>query len=252
VIRSRSNSLLKRVGAVVSGKERGLCLLEGDRLVDDAIEAGWELDVVLVSEDREERARALEALGCEVRRVEYEHLARVSELGTSPGILSLARAPAVRGLEGLDPATAQRVLVVAGIADPGNLGALARSAEAAGFLALVVVAGGARPFGPKALRGSMGSLLRLRVHEADDFSSLGEHLGCAGYRQIAATTRGGSDWRAFDWAGPLALWVSGETGDTLDEIRGLERVSIPMAGGIDSLNVTVAASLLLFAAGGAP
>lgn len=252
MIRSRSNSLLKRVGAVASGKERGLCLLEGDRLVDDALEARWELEVVLVAEEREERAQTLERAGLEVRRVEREHLARVSELETSPGILALARAPVARDLAGLEPSAAPRVLVVAGIADPGNLGALSRSAEASGFGELVVVAGGARPFGSKALRGSMGSLLRLRVHEAREASAVGEHLARAGYRQVAAATRGGTDWRAFDWSSPIALWVGGEAGDAPLDVPGLERVSIPMAGQVESLNVTVATSLLLFAAGGAP
>lgn len=252
VIRSRSNALLKRVGSVLGGKDRLSCLLEGDRLIDDALAAGWRVEVVLVSERREERARSLESAGLEVRRVQHEHISRVSGLESSPGILALAEMPAVRELAGLEPTSAPRVLVVAGVADPGNLGALARSAEAAGFLDVVVVAGGARPFGPKALRGSMGSLLRLRVREVAEAAPLSEHLGRAGYRQVSPATRGGANWRTFDWSGPLALWATGETGLAPCVQRELESVTIPMAGRVESLNITVATSLLLFAAGGAP
>jgi len=66
---------------------------------------------------------------------------------------------------------------------------------------------------------------------------------------VGAATRGGRTWRDADWSGPVALWVSGETGEESEALAGLERVTIPMAGGVESLNVTVAASLLLFAAG---
>lgn len=251
VIRSRTNALLRRVGALAAGKARDAVLLEGDRLVDDALRAGWCPEVVLVTESRGERAEELARSGVPVRLVEDGLLDRVSALETSPGILALVARPEVAGVDALSPASAPRVLVVAGLADPGNLGALARSAEAAGFAALVVARGGARPFGAKALRGSMGSLLRLPVHEGGEAGEIAAALAGAGYRQVAAATRGGEDWRSFDWSRPLALWVGGETGLDPEVMTGFEGVTIPMRGEVESLNVTVATSLLLFAAGGA-
>jgi len=251
VIRSRGNALLKRVGAVAAHKERDVLLLEGDRLIEDALSAGLELEVVLVAESREALASALRERGAPVRLVEDVLLARVSALETSPGSLALAPRPARRPLQDLRPDTSPRVLVVAGLSDPGNLGALARSAEAAGFGSLVVAPGGARPFSPKALRGSMGSALRLEVHTGAEVPAIAEHLASTGYRQVAAATRGGGDWRAFDWSAPLALWVGGETGLDPAVVETFERVTIPMQGGVESLNITVATSLLLFQAGGA-
>jgi TrmH family RNA methyltransferase len=251
VIRSRTNALLRRVGALVAGKARDAVLLEGDRLVEDALSAGWRPEVVLVAESRESRARELAGRGLPVRLVADGLLDRVSALETSPGVLAIAPRPEPPPLEALVAARAPRVLVVAGLADPGNLGALARSAEAAGFRALVVARGGARPFGAKALRGSMGSLLRLAVHEAGGAEEIADALAAGGYRQVAAATRGGTDWRSFDWSGPLALWVGGETGIDPEVMGGFEPVTIPMQGQVESLNVTVATSLLLFAAGGA-
>ncbi len=251
VIRSRGNALLKRVGAVVARRSRDVLLLEGDRLIDDALTAGLELEVVLVAESREALAGALRERGAPVRLVEDTLLERVSALETSPGSLALAQRPARRTLTELGPETGPRVLVVAGLADPGNLGALARSAEAAGFGALVVAPGGARPFSPKALRGSMGSALRLEVHTGNEVPEIAQHLASAGYRQVAAATRGGADWRAFDWSAPLALWVGGETGLDPAIVATFERVTIPMHGAVESLNITVATSLLLFQAGSA-
>ncbi len=250
VIRSRSNALLKRAGAAVSGKTPGVMVLEGDRLVDDAVAAGYGLEVVLVSAQREDRARELEAADLEVRRVEHELLARISSLETSPGVMALAVCPDGSELSALGPAEHPRTLVVAGLQDPGNLGALARTAEAAGFTALVTVRGGARCFGPKALRGSMGSLLRLAIWEVDSAEEIAGHLESHGVRQVCAVTRGGTDWRAFSWSPPLAIWVTGETGTSPAIMTDFEGVSIPMAGAVESLNVTVATSLLLFAAGG--
>lgn len=249
VIRSRTNALLRRVGALVAGKARDAVLLEGDRLVEDALSAGWRPEVVLVAESRESRAGELADRGFPVRLVADGLLDRVSSLETSPGVLAIAPRPGSPPLTALVAARAPRVLVVAGLADPGNLGALARSAEAAGFGALVVARGGARPFGAKALRGSMGSLLRLAVHEAGSAEEIAASLAAGGYRQVAAATRGGTDWRSVDWSGPLALWVGGETGLDPEVMGGFEPVTIPMQGQVESLNVTVATSLLLFAAG---
>lgn len=246
VIRSRSNPLLKRVGAALAGKLEDTLVLEGERLVRDAVRAGCELELLLLSEGRE--VSGLEGHAAQVRRVEDTLLDRVSALASSPGILALCGTPSTRSLARLEVDPRTLLLVVAGIADPGNLGALARSAEAAGCAALVVLPGGASPWNEKALRGSMGSLLRLPVVLADSVEAVLGRFEELGIRQITAATRGGRDLRRFDWSGPLALWIGSETRHLPAACAGLEGVSIPMAGAAESLNVTVAASVLLFAA----
>jgi len=245
VIRSKANQELKRVGAALAGRERDLLVLEGDRLVDEARTAGLVLELVLVSEAREERAVELERAGLPVRRVDPALMDRVSALVTSPGVLALGR----RTDEGtaLELAPDALVLVVAGVADPGNLGALARSAEAAGASALCVLDGGASPWNPKALRGSAGSLLRLAVRRFPDVAACTAALG--GTRHVRAATRGAVPLADFDWSGPVAIWVGSETGELPAACDPFEGVSIPMRGRVESLNVTVAASLLLYASG---
>jgi TrmH family RNA methyltransferase len=247
VIRSRANADLKRVGAVREGRSPGLLLLEGERLVEEALERGLELELLLVGEGRLTLAARFEARGQRVRLIADELLDRASALTTSPGILALCAVPDAPDPSTLAPGARSLVLVEAGVSDPGNLGALARSAEAAGASALVVVAGGASPWSDKALRGSMGSLLRLPVHR---FESADEVVAAlARHRHVRAATRNGQPAFDFDWSGPIALWVGSEAGALPEVCEPFERVTIPMAGGVESLNVTVAASLLLFAAG---
>ena len=260
VIRSSSNPRLKHARAVGAGRERGLVLLEGQRLVEDAIIAGWSLEEVLVAEERSGLAEELGAVlaggdrtPARLSRVEGELLARVSPMKGAPAVLAVAHEPLPRPLAGFRADAGALLLVAAGIQDPGNLGAIARAAEAAGATGLVVAGQGASPFGSKALRGSMGSLLRLGVALEPDAGQCARSLRTAGWRQVLARTRGAEPFGCFDWRGPLALWLAAESGalppEVVPEARDFEGVSIPMAGPVESLNVATAAAVLAFAAG---
>jgi len=246
-IRSASNALVKRVRAAAAGRTPGTILLEGERLLDEARRQALELELVLVTEGRAELADNLARAGLAVRTVANELFERLGSLRTPPGVLALAPAP---GLHELAEIARGEVLVcvAADVQDPGNLGALARTAEAAGAAALIVCGAGCRPWSPKALRGSMGSLLRLPLVIAAEAAPLAEELAARGFRQVTARTRAGHDYESFDWNGPLALWLLGETGRADPALARLEGVSIPMAGHVESLNVTAAAAILLFAA----
>ncbi|WP_419191926.1 TrmH family RNA methyltransferase [Engelhardtia mirabilis] len=240
-IRSRSNPAIKRSREVRAGKVPDRVLLEGERLVADAVASGLELELILVAEDYTP-APALAAHPA-LRRATTEVIEAASDLRTPPGVLAIAQAPRLRPVAELTVDASTLVVVVAGIADPGNLGACARVAEAAGASALGFCGAGASPTGSKALRGSMGSLLRLPLLQVTS----PDELAGRGLRQVRAATRGGQDYRSYDWRGPVALWLSGETGEwSLD--GDFDLVSIPMAGAVESLNVMAAATLLAFAA----
>ncbi len=242
-IRSRSHPLLKRVRAVRANRGGDTVLLEGERLILDALRAVVELKALLMRADVE--PIDLFCAHPELRRVEPGAFNSVSGLTTPPGWIALASAPQERPLASLEVGADTLLLGVSGLADPGNLGALARVAEAAGAAGLAIGPGGARPTNEKALRGSMGSLLRLPLFHLDD----GEELRAAGLRTVVAATRGGVDFRDLDWSGPRAVWVGSETGaSSLEPPRDALRATIPMAGSVESLNATTAATLLLFEA----
>ena len=244
VIRSAQNAKVKRVRGAQAGKADGVVVLEGERLVRDAVASGWALELALIAEGAFELERVLE--GVDVAFVDAELLARVSGLRSGARVVALAREPELRALGDLEVAADGLVLVIDGVQDPANLGALVRSAEAAGASAIVHVAGGAAPFHARALRGSMGSLLRVPVYCAADRAAVVAALVGKGVRLVRPDTRGGTDWRAVDWSGAVALWIGGEVSAAEVEAEG---VTIAMAGAVESLNVTVAAALLLFAAG---
>jgi TrmH family RNA methyltransferase len=256
-ITSASNSNVKRVRRVAAGKEPDVLLLEGERLVRDALGAALGFELLLVADDRIELAREFEAAGEFPLVVEASLLDRIGKLKSAGGVLALAPAPRQRVLDGEDGLASllakdanALVLVAAGVSDPVNLGALARSAEAAGVAALVhVQGGGVSPWNPRALRGSMGSLLRLPIFVASSAEEAVQSLQGASIRIVRGATRGGANFSTFDWSGPIALWVGGEVGAVDAAVAAFETVSIPMAGAAESLNVTVASSLLLFAAG---
>jgi TrmH family RNA methyltransferase len=212
--------------------------------VQDALASGIEVECVLVSSRVPDREKAdLRASGIEVSEVSERLFSQLSSLESPEGLLAIARRPE----RSLDRLPAEGFIVVsAGIQDPGNLGAVARVAEAAGGSAMVVLRGSCDPFGPKALRGSMGSLLRIPVYEADGEAAVRGR----GFEIAALVPRDGIDFRAVSYRPPLAFLVGRES-TGLDESaigHAAIRITIPMRGGVESLNVATTAALVLYEA----
>ena len=168
----------------------------------------------------------------------------LSELETPEGVLAVATRSSPREWPGDGV-----VAVTLGLQDPGNLGAIARICEATGAQALIVC-GGADPFAPKALRGSMGSLLRVQVFECNDAEQALKRLRQRGFRLLALTPRGGTDYRQAELSEPLALLLGGESEGFDERLLPLceHKLSIPMEPPVESLNVAVAAGLVLYRA----
>jgi TrmH family RNA methyltransferase len=175
--------------------------------------------------------------------------ARLSSVAAPQGVAAVFRRPQWRDADVLGQGPAL-VLVAAGVKEPGNLGALARAAEAAGATGLLALRGGADPFREKAVRGAAGSVFRLPVRGGvgDD-----ELLAFAGRHRLhlcVADAHGAVDYLDADLRGPTALVVGGEGEGVPARVRAAaaQRLSLPMAGKVDSLNVAVAAGVLLYEA----
>jgi TrmH family RNA methyltransferase len=132
------------------------------------------------------------------------------------------------------------VVVLAGVSDPGNAGTVIRSAAAAGAAGVLVTPGSVDPTNPKVVRASAGALFALPVATVEDLSTLG--------LTTVGAVAGGLSPDEVDLSGPVALVLGGEAaGLPEDELFDTE-VALPLGGGVESLNVAMAATVLLYEA----
>lgn len=239
-IHSHENALVKTLRRLSRSRKRQPdFLIEGRRLVHEALEAGLSLRSIVLSsalpdspfEDRAARVPQV--------RLETSLFRSVSSLDSPDGVLAVAARPRRATV----PATGV-IAVADGVQDPRNLGAIVRVCEAAGADGLAVVKGTVDPFSPKVVRGAMGSVFRVPVLELDALSQLD------GFRFVALVPSGGVDFRSFDWSPPVAI-VFGSEGAGLSATKlepSTPAVTIPMRGRVESLNVATAAALVLYEA----
>jgi TrmH family RNA methyltransferase len=254
-ITSRQNPLVARFRSAARGDVGGVMLLDGAHLVGDALAARVTFQLAAVTPESSERPDlrslvvALQRAAVEVITVSASVMDAVSPVKTPSGIVALAERP-VADVDALYIGAAPLVVAAIDVQDPGNVGAIIRVAEAAGATGFVAAGGSANPFGWKALRGSMGSALRLPIAiemAAEDAVVDARRRGC---RILASVPRDGRSPFDLDLTGPLHVLVGGEG-------RGLqqaltddadERVTIPMRAPVESLNAAVTAALLVYEA----
>jgi RNA methyltransferase, TrmH family len=231
-------------------------LLDGAHLVREALTAEIDIELACVAASRLERATEegelaalLEQRGVDVVTAADRLFAALSPVRTPSGIIAIGkRHPnAIVDTCSDEPALA---VVAVDVQDPGNVGALVRVAEGVGATGVLTTPGSANPFAWKAVRGSMGSILRLPVVHGLAFPEIQTTFRRCGLRTIAAVARGGADPDRVNWRAPVALVLGGEGAGLSDAVIDAcdERVTIPMAGPVESLNVAVAAAILLYAA----
>ena len=256
-ITSRQNPIVQACRDLARHRPAGgdQVLLDGVHLIGEALEAGIGVTTVLLaakvleSDEGASLCRRLERAGAAVYRASDAAMDAASPVRTPSGAVAVGRVVPRPRSAAWTP-TPALVACVAGVQDPGNVGAILRAAEAAGATGAIVTDGSADPLGWKALRGSMGSALRLPLLLGLDVTTACEEARRRGV-PVAATTPGeGSDLYETDLRGPLLLLVGGEGAGLPDEaIAGADlRIRIPMRAPVESLNAAVAAAIVLFEA----
>lgn len=256
-ITSRDNSLLRVARAVRDGKDTEYIFVEGLRLCEEALRSSLELEAVIVSEEllRKERAAgAIEELARAARRgasVSEKLLESISYTKTPQGIVVLARRP--ESTEARLSASIDKnslLVVLHQINNPVNVGAILRTAEAAGARGVITTRNTSDPFSPKSLRGAMGSAFRLPIWTGPSYEEM--IAWCRGRKivTVCADAEASLAHTDFDWTHATALVLGPEsTGFTAAEMEDATQiVRIPMHGAVESLNVSVAAGILLFEA----
>jgi RNA methyltransferase, TrmH family len=256
-ITSRDNSLLRQVRAVRDGKIEELIYVEGLRLCEEALRSQIEIEAVVVSEEllRKERlAAVIRELSQAAKRfasVSEKLLESVSYTKTPQGVLVLAQRPEASESRLAGQIETNPLLVVLHqINNPVNVGAILRTSEAAGAVGVIATANTSDPFSPKSLRGAMGSAFRLPIWSGPSYTETIDWCRQRGISTICAAVDANTSYTEIDWTGPSALILGPESsGLTAEELALADRrVSIPMKGMAESLNVAVAGGVLLFEA----
>lgn len=247
MITSSQNSKIKLVRALLGrAKERRAAnafVVEGVRLVEEAVNSDWKFQLALYDDSLSERGlklvKKLEDKKIEVEKVESHLMQSLSETETPQGILAvlaLTNSPIPNSLNFL--------LIPDQIRDPGNLGTLLRTAAAAGVQAVLVPPETTDAFAPKVVRSGMGAHFRLPIH-----SKAWEEIEAQtkGLQVYLADMDGTSCWET-DLRQPLALIIGGEAEGASEAAQKLvtQKISIPMQGSVESLNAGVAGSVLMF------
>ena len=252
-ITSIHNPRIQRVRALLNQKssreEEGLFVIEGVRLAEEALASGQIPREVFISPELSQRGlqlmKDLHTLGSEVIEVTPQVMENLSATETSQGIL-LVLSQSMIPL----PPQADFVLVLDQLRDPGNLGAILRSAAAAGVQVVFLPPGNTDAFAPKVVRAGMGAHFRLSINQRSwpDIIHYCKQVNTPPLRLLLAESGGGqSCWQA-DLRAPLALVIGGEADGASAEARQAvdELLNIPMPGKFESLNAAVAAGILLF------
>ena len=219
-------------------------VIEGVRLAEEALHGGWHANLVIYDENLSPRGRtALEgfqAQGAQIELVSEEVLHAVSDTQTPQGLLAALewqRLPL--------PPQLDFIFIPDQIHDPGNLGTMLRTAAAAGVQAVFLPPETTDAFAPKALRAGMGAQFCLPINTLG-YEEIGSHL--QGLQACLAAADQGSAHTLIDFCQPTALIIGSEAQGASPEIARLATylVHIPMPGGGNSLNASVAAGILLF------
>ena len=224
-------------------------VVEGVRLVDDALRSGVApvalfFDPVLTVGNQAVTALVAQvaARGGECVACAGPVFAAMTETVTPQGVLALLPMPRPPL-----PQTLSLALVLDGVRDPGNAGALLRSAEAAGADLVIFGPGSVDPFNDKVLRGAMGAHFRLPLRVAEEWSVIRTHL--AGLTCYVAEAGQGIAYDRVAWRQPAALIIGAEAGGPSPAARLLcQPVHVPMHGATESLNAAIAGSVILFEA----
>ena len=256
-ITSRDNTLLRQARAVRDGKAGDLIFIEGLRLSEEALRSGLTIASVIVSNElaRKEKARELiqelEEITDRAAVVSEKLLESISYTSTPQGIVVLAARPDTGEKHLSDNMTHPALVVVMHrINNPVNVGAILRTAEAAGATAAIATRESSDPFSPKSLRGAMGSAFRLPVWYGPTYESVVGWCKDRGLATVCAELQATSGHDEVDWKKESALILGPEShGLSPEEIALADQsVRIPMKGKAESLNVAVAAGVLLYEA----
>lgn len=251
IITSRENPLIKLVAALqVSSEKRrrnGLFVLEGLRICKDACDNGIRFDKLIVSDAAAEKYAAdtekFSLISDECYKIPDSLFKKISDTKTPQGIIAVAKMPAL-GSCGIDKNG--KYIALENVADPSNLGAVSRTAEALGVNGIILSSDGCDPYSPKALRASMGTLLRMPVFVTESFAETLKSTGLKRYACVVDKTAESIKEQSFE--NGSVVMIGNEANGLTDSAKQSADVlvTIPMTGRAESLNAAAAAAIAIW------
>ena len=225
-------------------QESGRFLVEGEVMLREALKCGLRARDVLAEEAYLPLAGELEAAGARCFVVPRSLLEAVSDTRTPQGVCASFDLPAPLPLDKIP----RRVVALDGVQDPGNVGTIWRTADAAGFQGLLLGAGCADPLSPKVQRSAMGSGFRLPFTQTDDLPAALAGLRNRGWTVIASDLHGRDFYSHPDPGDRFVLVIGSEAHGISDATRAAANMllKLPMRGGAESLNAAVAAGIMMY------
>ncbi len=226
--------------------EQGLFIAEGKKLSFEAIMHARARALLVVAQSEGELAELLElanSRGVEAIVVSRAVMEVICDTKTPQDALVIASVP-----EQTPPRYTKTVVALENIADPGNVGAIIRTADAAGVDTVVLTCGCAAAYSPKVIRASMGSIFHINIHTSGEFYEELIAMKASGYSIIAGSLGGGAEFPGGKCCILVGNEGSGLTQQAISECT--HSYKIPMPGNAESLNVAVAASIMIYKANG--
>lgn len=225
-------------------EESGRILVEGEVMIREALGCGLAIHELLADERHEPFALEMEAQGARAFGVPRSILETVCETKTPQGVCASFDAPKPLQVEQLPDI----VVALDGVQDPGNVGTIWRTADAAGFQGLLLGAGSADPLSPKVLRSAMGSGFRLPFAHAAPLEEALCALKERGYTVIASDLGGVDFYSRPNPGSKFVLVIGNEARGISDAVRECAdmRLKLPMRGGAESLNAAIAAAIMMY------
>lgn len=220
-------------------KETGCFLVEGRKMTEEALASAFPVEAVLVDADRAGEFSLPTSVP--VYTMPAHVLSAVCDTKTPQGIAAVVRMAEV-------PLSGKRLVAMDGVQDPGNVGTIVRTADAAGFDGVLLSAQCADVFSPKVLRATMGSIFRMGIRVTEDLPGLLRQMVAQGASVLSSQLDGTAFYQMGQVVPPFVLVIGSEGNGVTEEVKAVatHRVKLPMRGGAESLNAAVAAGIMMY------
>ena len=249
-IESKDNSLFKNIKKLKERRFRdkeGFFILEGLRLIEEAIKANMEIEHIIISKDYEDKFEAFlkknNNLYNKINFLSNNLFMQVASTENPQGIIAV-----VKKKNNENTLNGDFYLICDKVQDPGNLGTIIRTAHAAGANGIILTKGTVDIYNDKTIRSTMGSIFYIPIFYDDKNYTIIKSLKEDGFSLVATSLAESKNFFEEDLRGKTILAVGNEGNGISDELFELadKKVKIPMPGGAESLNVSIATSIILF------